>query len=217
MENIEIIQLWKSYQQKMDTALNYQNQLSTDVQNLKVRNMLSTMKPVKIFTLIVGVLWVLGGTFLLSRIYQNAFEQVSKFFFFSALLQIGLTAVAIVIYLLQLYWIQQVDVSEPVVKTQEKIANLVSSTLWVTKILFLQLPLWTTFYLSAATILGGDVSYILINGAVTLSFTAVATWLFMNIRLENRHQKWFGWIFNGKEWTPLMKSMEMLEQVNEYK
>ncbi len=217
MENTEIIQLWRSYQLKMDTALSQQKQLSVDVQSLKVRNMLSTMKPVKIFTLIVGIVWVLGGAFLLSQIYQHTFEQISKFFFFSALLQIGLTAMAIVIYLLQLYWIQQVDISEPVIKTQEKIARLVSSTLLVTKVLFLQLPLWATFYLSTETILSGDMLYIVINAVVVLSFTAVAVWLFVNIRFDNRHKKWFGWIFNGKEWTPLMKSMEMLEQIHEYK
>jgi hypothetical protein len=51
----------------------------------------------------------------------------------------------------------------------------------------------------------------------TISFTVVAFWLFINIKYENRNKKWFQLIFNGKEWTPLMKSMELLEQVEEYK
>ncbi|MEO6453117.1 MAG: hypothetical protein ABIN97_03545 [Ginsengibacter sp.] len=52
---------------------------------------------------------------------------------------------------------------------------------------------------------------------VTLLFTYIAIWLFFNIRYENKNKKWFKLIFNGKEWTPLMKSMELLQQVEEYK
>ena len=51
----------------------------------------------------------------------------------------------------------------------------------------------------------------------TLSFTVIAIWLFFNIKYENRNKKWFQLIFSGKEWTPLMKSMELLDQVEEYK
>jgi hypothetical protein len=57
----------------------------------------------------------------------------------------------------------------------------------------------------------------LIQGIVTLSSTYVAIWLFFNIKYENRNKKWFKFIFTGKEWTPLMKAMELLEQTEEYK
>jgi hypothetical protein len=53
--------------------------------------------------------------------------------------------------------------------------------------------------------------------AITLIFTVTAVWLFINIRFENRNQKWFRVLFRGKEWTPLMKAMDLLEQTNEYK
>ena len=49
----------------------------------------------------------------------------------------------------------------------------------------------------------------------TIPFSVVSFWLFLNIKYENR--KWFKLIFNDKEWTPLMKSIELLEQVEEYK
>ena len=51
----------------------------------------------------------------------------------------------------------------------------------------------------------------------TVSFTFIAIWLFVNIKYENRNKKWFQLIFSGKEWIPLMKSMELLEQVDDYK
>ena len=56
----------------------------------------------------------------------------------------------------------------------------------------------------------------LITGSFTITFAFVAIWLFVNIRYENKDKKWFKLIFNGKEWTPLIKSMELLEQIEEY-
>lgn len=52
---------------------------------------------------------------------------------------------------------------------------------------------------------------------VTAVFTYVAYWLFVNIKMENRHRKWFRIIFEGREWTPLMKAMDILQQLRDYK
>ncbi len=51
----------------------------------------------------------------------------------------------------------------------------------------------------------------------TISFTFIAIWLFFNIKFENRSKKWVQLIFREKEWTTLIKSMELLEQVSTYK
>jgi len=51
----------------------------------------------------------------------------------------------------------------------------------------------------------------------TVLFTFLAVWLFFNIKYENRDKKWFQLIFNGKEWTPLMESMALLEKIEEFK
>ena len=57
----------------------------------------------------------------------------------------------------------------------------------------------------------------IIQGIVTLSFTVIAVWLFLNINYENRDKKWFRLIFNGTEWQPVIKSMELLHQIDHYK
>jgi F0F1-type ATP synthase membrane subunit a len=55
-----------------------------------------------------------------------------------------------------------------------------------------------------------------IAGSVTLALSFTSIWLFIHIKFENRDKKWFKLIFNGKEWTPLMKSMQLLDQLNDY-
>jgi hypothetical protein len=112
--------------------------------------------------------------------------------------------------------ISNVNISDSVITTQKKISYLKGSTIWSAKILFLQLPFWTTFYLSKEMIVSGNIAYILVNGFFTLLFVYLAIWLFFNIKYENRNKKWFQWIFRGKEWQPILQSMELLNQIDNY-
>lgn len=217
MEDSKLINLWNSYDEKFnDSYLLIQKNLQ-DISQMKVKSFLSSMKPVKFFTVLVGIIWVsIVGTFV-TNLFIFAYSKVSLFFLYSAAIQVLLTAIAIIAYLYQLILIYQVDITEPVIKTQETLVRLKTSTLWVTRILFLQLPVWTTFYLSQSMFIDGNILFLIVQVIVTISFSYFALWLFLNIRYENRNKKWFKLIFNGQEWTPLLKSMELLGQINDYK
>jgi hypothetical protein len=217
MEDIEIINLWKSNDKKINENLLLNRKNADEIIKMKAQYLLSSMKPIKTFTIMIGVLWVGLGTIVLGNIYFDAFSEANKFFLFSATLQVGLTAIALFLYLYQLITIHQVDITEPILKTQKKLASLKASTLWVARILFLQLPVWTTFYWNGSMLENGNWFLWIIQGTITFLFTYVAIWLFFNIKFENRNKKWFRLIFKGKEWTPLMKSLELLGQTDEYK
>ncbi len=213
MEENQLKTLWQSYQSKLEenTALNRKN--TADIAQMKVQTFVGSMKPLKFFTLLVGIVWVGFVDMLLINIYPFA----SLFFLISALIQVFLTKLAIGIYLYQLILIYQVDISEPILASQEKLASLRTSTLWVTRILFLQLPVWTTFYLHETMFQAENMPYLLLNGMITFTFAFFAIWLFRNIKYENKEKKWFRWLFAGKEWDPVIKSMELLDQIKEYK
>ena len=217
MEDLEIINIWKSYDKKLEENLSLNKGIAEDVTKMKVKSYLTSMKPIKIFTIVVGILWVGFGGVFITNLFVFAFSKVSKFFLFSAGIQLTLTAIAIVVYLYQLILIYQSDINEPILATQDKLARLKSSTLWVTRILFLQLPVWTTFYLTESMFANGNTVFYVIQGLITFSFAYLAIWLFFNIKYENKDKKWFRLIFNGKEWSPVIKSMELLSQVDEYK
>jgi len=216
MNHSEMINIWKAYDKKLDDTLLLNKKISEEVTKLKTKTILSSMTPIKVFTIIVGLVWVIAGSTIVGSIFLHAYTSASHFFLYSATLQIALTAIALIIYLYQLILIQQVDITEPLVKTQKRLAALKSSTLWVARVLFLQLPLWTTFQISESMIRDGNMAYILINGIVTAVFTLIAVWLFVNIRFENRDKKWFKLIFSGKEWTPIMKAIELHHQIEKF-
>lgn len=217
MNELELKKLWQTTNEKVaeNFVLNKQNR--DEITRVKVHSMLGSMKPLKIFTLLTGILWVGTGFIVLSSIYINAFTEANKFFLFSATVQVLLTAIALILYIYQLNKIYQVEIDSPILQTQKKLAQLQSTTLWSVRILFLQLPVWTTFWWNESMLTEWSIIQWVIPLFFTVSFTILALWLFFNIKYENRNKKWFQLIFSGKEWTPLMKSLELLEQVQDYK
>ncbi|OQP56414.1 hypothetical protein [Niastella populi] len=209
MEDNEIISLWRTYGQRLEESLQLNRRNAEEITRLKVKSFLSSMKPIKLFTIAVGIIWV--G--LIDILIIKLFPIANWFFIISAGIQVLLTKLAIVIYLYQLILIHEADISEPVLETQHKLASLRSTTIWVTRILFLQLPVWTTFYWNRSMLLNGNWVLYLIQAAVTLSFIFAAIWLFRNIRYENKDKKWFRLIFNGSEWDPVIKSIELLNEL----
>jgi hypothetical protein len=216
MNENELKSLWQSANEKLERSLQVSQKNTDEIMRLKAQNVLGSMKPIKIFTLFVGIIWVLFGGTIVTNLFVYAYDKVSLFFLYSAAVQLLLTALAIGIYLYQLIMISNVNISDSVITAQKKLSYLKSSTLWSAKILFLQLPFWTTFYLSKEMIVSGNIAYILINGFFTLLFAYLAIWLFFNIKYENRNKKWFQWIFRGREWQPILQAMEWLNQIDNY-
>lgn len=213
MDEIKLKELWKSTSDKLEETMILNRKNTEEITKMKVQSFVASMKPSKIFTILVGILWVGFGL----RILIGLIDKVSLFFLISAGIQIALTTIALVVYVRQLILINQVDITEPVLKTQEKLGHIKTSTLWITRLLFLQLPVWTTFYLNVDMLKHGNVPFLILQGIVTFSFTIAALWLFFNIKNENKDKKWFRLIFRGKEWQPLIKSLELLNQIEEYK
>jgi hypothetical protein len=216
MNELELKRLWQTTNEKLEGSIVIGKNNTEDIARMKVYSILSTMKPIKIFTILSGILWVGIGVSALSSIYLDSFSEVNPFFLFSASIQVGLTAMALFVYLYQLITIYQVDITDPIIKTQEKLSSLKISTLWVTRILFLQLPVWTTFWWNETMLTDWGILQWSVTLFFTICFAGFAIWLFFNIKYENRNKQWFQLIFSAKEWTPLMKSMELLEQIKDY-
>lgn len=213
MENTELINLWKDYDKRLEENIIVNRKNVEEITKLKLKSLLFSMKPIKIFTLIVGILWVLFIDNLLIALYPFA----SIYFIISALIHVILTKLAIGLYIYHLILIDQADNSKTVIETQENLSKLKSSTLLVAKILFLQLPVWTTFYWNKGMLENGNIFEWTIQILFTVAFTICALWLFFNIKYENKDKKWFKAIFDGKEWSPMLKSIDLLNQIDEYK
>lgn len=216
MNENELKLLWQSSNEKLEGSLKVNRKNTEDITRLKVQNFLSSMKPIKIFILIVGLLWIAVLGIVIVNLFVSAYDKVSLFFLFSTSIQVLLTAIAVAVYIYQIDLINKIDFSETVLTIQEKLSKLKVSTLNITRILFLQLPVWTTFYWNEKMFATENLFLWIIQGIITLSLTYLAVWLFFNIKYENRNKKWFQWIFRGKEWQPILQSLELLNQIEKY-
>ena len=84
MNEFELKKLWQTTNDKLEENFVINKKMMDDITRVKVHSILGSMKPIKIFTLLVGVLWVGIGGFALFSIYLNAFSDANKFFLFSA-------------------------------------------------------------------------------------------------------------------------------------
>ena len=215
MNDTDLKYLWQAGYEQI--AINQKSD-KTSLDNLTKRNVshfLSSMKPIKIFTLLVGLLWVFSIGYVLIKLTINAYDQVSLYFLYSAYFQVMLTAMAVILYIIQLSTLYSIDFNKPVVILQKTLINLKASTLNVIKILILQLPFWTTFYWNESMFKNGTLPLFILQGAITISFTCLAIWLFFNLKFENADKWWFKLLLQGKEWEPLITSIGILNDMEE--
>lgn len=212
MNEQELLNAWESYDAKLESALAVNRVNTVEITHLKVASHLVSMKPIKWFTIVVGIVWcfVLGGVFSLSLLHSP--PHVPFIVFMAALLAINVIAVGM--YVFHLVLIDRVDRSAGIVESQRTLARLQASTLKVTSILMLSIPFYASLHLFIPNDAGAV--YWVINLVVVAAFTALSLWLFFKIDYKNRNERWFQFLFNDKEWNGVIKSAELLEQIQEY-
>ncbi len=213
MEDIELKKMWSNYSDILNAQLVVNKEQAKDITQLKVLSMVGTIKPLKLFAIIVGVMWVV----FVDYIILNTYAAGNWYFIVAAGLQSLICKIAIGVYLYQMSLIYQIDLTMPLLKTQEKLARLIKSTLWVTRILILQLPLWFVFMLNSIMISEASSVGLIFQVFITSVMLIITIWLFVNIDLKNKDKAWFRKVFKGSEWDPIFKSQEMLTQLDEYK
>ena len=215
MNDTDLKYLWQAGNEQIAISQKSDNTSLDKLTKRNVSHFLSSMKPIKIFTLLVGLLWVFSIGYVLIKLTINAYDQVSLYFLYSAYFQVMLTAVAVILYIIQLSTLYSIDFDKPVIILQKKLINLKISTLNITRILMLQLPFWTTFYWNEGMFKNGTLALFIIQGTVTISFTYLSLWLFFHLKFENADKWWFKLLLQGKEWEPLITSINILNDMEE--
>jgi hypothetical protein len=212
-ENIEIINHWKSFDKKLEASLEINNNAAIEITKMKITSIVISMAPMKILGIIKGIVWaiILCATMFFFKEKTNLYFLIS----FGAIAFINVVAVSL--YLRHLILIHQIDLNEPVIKTQENLSKMKSVILLNIRILFLQLPFWTIFYWNSNMLESSNTFLWLLQILFTLSFTVTALWFFFNINLRNKDKKWFKFMFNDKEWNGVFKAMELNNDIKEFK
>jgi len=220
MDDVELGELWKQYNQKIERAdiLNLQSwvlhlQTFEYLQTEKVRSRLNAVSRWKKWMIALGLLWVFFLVFLI--VHSMAWSKV--FFVVSLAAILGFNIYAIIVYIYHTVLISEIDNSESLIDVQEKTARLKASTLQATRILFLQAPFYATFTWNFQWMRESPGSFWLIAFPVALLLAIGAVWLYRNIHPRNSGKKWFKLLFSGREWTSVIKALDYLKEIDEYK
>jgi F0F1-type ATP synthase assembly protein I len=179
----------------------------------KAQSQLRRLAAFKIATILVGGCWVglIGYLVYYSLIWSKVFFAVS------ALIHMMVSIIAIAVYVKQLVFIKRIHNSRTIIETKMNLVKLQSSTIWITRLLFLQMPVFVTFYLSPEVFRTNNLSFLIIQGLVIAFFTWLGIWLYRNIGYKNVNKRWFNVLFNTPEWTNVINAMHLVREMDDFK
>jgi hypothetical protein len=181
------------------------------VQTFRAETSLRSLVAFKKTAVVIGIIWSLLLGIL---IYGNHFKNV----FFSASLSVILlfSIVAIVVYIRQIVLIKSINYGEMVVGIQEKLLKLQVSTVNIIRLLWLQLPFYTSFFWSKEWI-ESDPAFWYTAFPITLVFTFLAIWIYRLINFKNTDKKWFGKLIGKKDWGSIIAARASLDEIAAFK
>ena len=211
MEELDIKQLWHAYDLKLERSLQLNQKIMRELQSQKAENNISSFRRNQVAGVIVGILWVLILVFLTIAGHKNIYFAGSM----------GLIALfnifAVATYIRHLALLSRVNITDNITGAQQKLATIQSSLNNAGRILILQAPLWCTFWYSQQLVDHGGTTFWLINLTVVTCFVILSVYLYNKLTYKNIHIKWVKAFMEGFGGKKLIKAMEFLNDIEEYK
>ncbi len=212
MENIEVLNLWRQYDEKLEKSLSLNQKIIAELQQQKAKNALKPAKNYKYIAVLIGVVYAA----LIAYFLYNLSPFASIFINLSVGVHLIVTLIATGMYVRQLVLINQIDTSDNIIQMQQKMAKLQSSTLRVIGICFLQFPVFATWNINFDLIYNRPLAFWLIQVPVIVLFTYIGIWFYKNINIQNMEKRWFKIMFCGSEWNSILKSGQFLKEIENF-
>lgn len=212
MENIEVLNLWRQYDEKLEKSLSLNQKIIAELQQQKAKNALKPARNYKYIAVLIGIVYAA----LIAYFLYNLSPFASIFINLSVGVHLIVTLIATGMYVRQLVLINQIDTSDNIIQMQQKMAKLQSSTLRVIGICFLQFPVFATWNINFDLIYNRPLAFWLIQVPVIVLFTYIGIWFYKNINIQNMEKRWFKIMFCGSEWNSILKSGQFLKEIENF-
>ncbi len=217
MENTELISIWKSQNAKIEKTLAINELLLKEVTNNKVKTSLKSLITLKTAGIVAFILYILLLSYLLVYSISNYSSSLNYFIVsISVITLVNIKGLAD--YIKHLVWANNVNYNGSIMEIQQQLSRLQLSIINHAKGMCLQIPFYTTFYLSNKWF-PQDVGlgYIILQVIVTGAFVFLTYWLYKNHKPENLDKKWFRNLITGSGGKPVMKAMEFYKEMENFK
>lgn len=218
MEDEYLKNIWNSADNKMDDLINIDKKSLEFIQNKKIKSTLKSLLIPKLVGIVLGLGWV---SFMFLLIYFSVISSalsLGKVFFIGSVSMIMLiTAIGVFLYVKDIFIIRQIDLSESITFTQRKLAEIQLSIMNSVRVLWLQLPFYTTWYLNYDLIVHGSLIFYIIQILLTGSTVWLDIWLFKNMIEKNLNKKWVHNFMRGYGFYRARQAIDFISEIDNFK
>lgn len=213
MEDQELLNMWKSYERKLDEVLEINRNMVIEATKGRLQKTIGKLRRPKSMAILIGIpytllLYAIAGVALKAG---GVFQSIG----FGA---IGLiTTVVIVLYAYHLYLVGQITGEDDIQYVQKRLSRLRLSSFNCLRLAIVQLPFWVLCWISLDAVIESPLVYGGVNLLVLLLFTYLAYWLFQQLGPQKPPSRVKEFFLSGSEWEPLTKSFQILEQLEDSK
>ena len=216
MENIELIGIWKEQNAKIEKTLAINRRLLKETIGLKAESVLKGLARLTTAGIIAFVFYLLILGYVLFYAISN-YSSANNYFIvsISAIALINIKGFAD--YIKHLAWTKNLNYNGSVIEIQKQLSKLQLSIINHSKIMILQIPFWTTFYLSNLWFPQEvGLGYILFQVLITGSFVFFTYWLYKQHKPESLSKKWFRNMIAGSGGKSVEKALEFYKEMEEF-
>lgn len=216
MENIELISIWKEQNAKIEKSLAINKRLLKETIGLKAESVLKGLIKLKTAGIIAFVFYLLLLGYALVYAISH-YSSASNYFIISVAAIALVNIKGFADYIKHLVWTSNINYEGSVIEIQKQLSKLQLSIIDHSKIMCLQFPFFTTFYLSNSWF-PQDVGlpYIMLQIAITGSFIFFTIWLYKKHKPENLNKKWFRNLIAGSGGKSVEKALEFYKEMEEF-
>jgi hypothetical protein len=212
MSTDEFQQIWKAYDAKLEKSLQLNLRLLQEVQSQKAKSVLRSFIASRILGIVIGMLYLALLVIAFWYVRTQPVMAVSFAVF------IACTVIAIGMYMREIGVIRKISYGSNIVDTQQKLAGIKSSIIWTLRISWVQLPFWSTFFVSNELLRKGGREFWMIEILITLFLTILAVVLYKNITIENaQKKKWVKGLIRGAGMKSLTRAMDFMKEIEDFK
>lgn len=217
MEEPNLIILWKEQYEKIDQSLAINQQLLKEVISQKAETAIQSLFRFKARGIVAAVIYLILLGIVLSYAIGH-YSSAANYFIISIGIIFLINVKALYDYIKHLVWANNISYDGSITEIQQKLTKLQLSLLQHSRIMVLQFPFWTTFYLSNEWFphsVGWGI--IIFQILLTASFTYLAYWLYKNQTLENGDKKWIKIFIEGSGGKSVMKALKFYKELEFFK
>jgi hypothetical protein len=217
MAEIDFILLWKEQYAQLDQSLQINRLLLKEMIQQKANRAIQSLKWFKVVGIGICLLYLLLLGILLNYAIAHYTPNANYFIIsISALFLINIKA--FFDYVRHLIWAAAINFDGAVTDIQDKLLQLQFSLFRHNRFMFLQLPFWTTFYLSSQWFPHSvGAGFIIFQLLFTGSFCWLAVWLYLNHTPANAHKKWVQVFMRGSGGKNIQAALGFFQEMEQFK